>query len=169
MFSAVLPGAGQIYNKKYWKAPIVWGALGVAGYFIFYNKKNYTKFSNAYRDYILQDPGNTSYLEILNDPRNGLISAENDRTYADFMPGGKNSQWFVSTLNNKKTIFKKNLDYSYIAVGIIYVLNIIDASVDAHFKQFDISDDLSLNWEPICIPNPALGTTFGMALSFSFK
>lgn len=164
LYSAVLPGMGQIYNKKYWKAPIVWGAMFGAGYMLFFNQKYYTEYKNAYRDYIIQDPANRSYEPLINRLHEVYGMEKSDLEY-----GGKNSKWFLNALNSKKMYYRQYRDYGYVAIGLVYVLNIIDAAVDAHFKQFDISDDLTIHWEPVCTPNPIYGTNFGVGVNLTFK
>lgn len=141
-YSAILPGLGQAYNKKYWKIPIVYAALGGLVYAIDFNSTYYTRYKNAYRDYLIQDPANKSYESLL---PNGF-----DLTTIE--PGGSNATWFEGVLESKKQYYKKYRDISYVGFALVYVLNIIDASVDAHFKTFDVSNDLSLHWEPIVTP-----------------
>ena len=160
LFSAVLPGMGQIYNQSYWKAPVVWIGLGISGYFLYTNQKGYIKYKNAYRDYVIEDPANTSYEQIIYD--SGL-------NYEDLIPGGKYSAWFENSLNNQKQYYRKYRDYSYVAIGLVYVLNIVDAAVDAHFSQFDISDDLTLKWQPYATPNVRYGMDCGIGINLVFK
>lgn len=137
LFSAVLPGAGQIYNKKYWKAPIVWAGLGISTYFIIDNTTNY----NLYRDeYLARLDGDTINLDLANYSESGLRNATD--TY---------QRW---------------RDLSYISFAAIYVLNIVDAVVDAHLFTFDVSDDLSLQITPFTIPavHNISGITFTLKL-----
>ncbi len=162
MYSAVLPGMGQIYNKKYWKAPVVWIGLAISGYYLWYNQTEYVKYKNAYRDFIIEDPANHSYDQIIDDA--GLRPY-----YNDFIPGGKSAARFSSYLASTKSTYRTYRDYSIVAIGLIYALNIMNAAVDAHFSQFDISDDLTLNWVPICTPSRYNGTTFGVGVNLTFK
>jgi len=119
-YSALLPGAGQWYNRKYWKVPIVYAGLGASIAFIIDN----TKQLNIYRDaYILRTDGDPTTVDT--------FPLYHDKHLIDF-----------------RDFYKRNLDVSYIALGAIYILNIIDAIVDAHLYGFDISDDLSLKWRP---------------------
>ena len=151
-YSAVLPGLGQAYNKKYWKIPILYAGIGTLVYAINFNSRYYNKYSVAYRDFLIQDPGNTGYLEVLPptlDPE-------------DVLDGGSQADWFENALKNKKDYYRRYRDLSYIGLAVIYVLNLVDASVDAHFKTFDVSDDLSLHIEPYMRPTT---TTSGMGMS----
>jgi hypothetical protein len=139
LYSAVLPGLGQAYNGKYWKIPIVYAALGSVVYGISFNTKYFNKYKTAYRDLIIKDPANTSYFEIA-DKYN--ISHEE----------AQNAKWFEDALQNRKKYYKRNRDLCYFGFIAVYVLNMIDASVDAHFFNYDISDDLSMQLIPQVAP-----------------
>jgi hypothetical protein len=117
--SAILPGLGQAYNKKYWKMPVVYAGFGVLAYFIIDNNKGYQKFKTAYKLRIDDDSSNDNL------PR---YTTENLRII-------KNSYW-------------KNRDLSILLTGVFYALNILDAAVDAHFYTYDVSDDLSFRIRP---------------------
>lgn len=119
--SALLPGLGQIYNKKYWKVPVIYAGLGVIGY-LGYNY--YTKF-NRYKD---------TYLF-----RSGL-----DSTVTDYFPEIMSKDILYENWN----YYRRNFELTCIVGSLFYILNIIDASVDGHLYKFDISDDLSLKIEP---------------------
>ncbi len=133
ILSAVLPGAGQIYNKKYWKAPIVWGGLAVAGYYLNDNLKQL----NLYRDaFIAETDGDP---ETINDT-------------------GLNQ----TLLERQIDTYKTWRDWSYIALAAVYILNIIDANVDAHLFYFDVSEDISMNLAPYF--NPMANRSAGVSL-----
>ena len=121
LLSAVLPGSGQIYNKKYWKLPIVYGGLGALGTWVGINVKNLKGYTDAYK------------LEIDNDPN----------TSGSFK--GVTGQ---NPLNVKQDDAKRSLDLSIIILSVFYTLNIVDASVDAHLFDYSITDDLSVSLEP---------------------
>lgn len=162
-YAAILPGLGQIYNKKYWKLPILYGGIAATGYAIHFNSKYYNIYKTAYRDYILQDPGNTSYLELLKTKSGGtIVSVES------IMPGGSNAAWFESVLQDKKEYYKRYRDLSYIIMVGVYVIQIVDAAVDAHFYNFDISDDLSMRVSPAMMP-PAPGEFGGLGLQLNLN
>tara|TARA_B100000768_G_scaffold57599_1_gene55855 strand:- start:177 stop:686 length:510 start_codon:yes stop_codon:yes gene_type:complete len=118
ILSAVLPGAGQFYNEKYWKIPIVYGAMGAALYFANDNNKNYINYKSA--------------LESRN---NGQIDQYND-IYSD------------TQLLTIIDFYQRNRDISYILLAAAYVLNIVDASVDAHLFDFNINENLSVRAQP---------------------
>jgi hypothetical protein len=115
--SAILPGLGQAYNKKWWKIPIVWAAIGTSTGFIVYNQHKYKIFKHAYINYI-----------------NGVTDE-----YTGY--GSANLFDIQDTYHNWR-------DISIIVTAGFYVLNILDAVVDAHFFRFDISEDLSLEFTP---------------------
>lgn len=155
-YAAILPGLGQAYNKKYWKIPILYAGIGGVGYAIHFNSKHYKKYKAAYRDWIIDDPNNKSYLEFI--PPN--YTEEQIRT--------QHSDWFESALNSKKQYYRRYRDLSYIGMIGIYALQIVDAAVDAHFYNFDISDDLSMQVQPSMLP-PIPGDFSGVGLQLKFK
>jgi hypothetical protein len=155
-YSAILPGLGQAYNKKYWKIPIVYGIIGGLAYAIDFNSTYYKKYKSAYRDFIIRDPGNKSYMEFIPP---GLSE---DQIYGEY------EQWFEEALNSKKQYYRRNRDLSYIGMVGIYVIQIVDAAVDAHFYNFDISDDLSMQVEPSMMP-PMPGDYAGVGLQLKLK
>ncbi|MCX8020619.1 MAG: DUF5683 domain-containing protein [Chitinophagaceae bacterium] len=144
--SAILPGWGQIYNKKYWKLPIIYGALGISGGVFFYNLKQYRDTRFAYRvKYNMRVNGTDSalYQFIRRDLR--LLSEESLRFY--------------------RNQFRRDIDYSVIVFLLLWGLNVVDAAVDAHLKTFDMSPDLSLQIKPdLNLPE----RTYGLSLTFTF-
>ncbi len=129
--SAMFPGLGQIYNKKYWKLPIVYGALGVTTYIFFDNIKTYREYRFAYNaryKAALPTPGNdsTDYFKL-------------DNIYKIIQPES------IRAARNK---FRQYVDYSVIFFILLWGLNVVDATVDAHLKSFDVSPNLSLSINP---------------------
>jgi hypothetical protein len=130
--SAILPGLGQIYNKKYWKLPIVYGALGVSGGIFFYNLKNYKDTRFAYKvKYNMRQPGATA-----------ADSALFNQIKANLQPLSEESLRFY------RDQFRRDIDYAALFFILLWGLNIVDATVDAHLKSFDVSPDLSLRIKP---------------------
>ncbi|MBW7840431.1 MAG: hypothetical protein H3C36_12510 [Chitinophagaceae bacterium] len=122
--SAILPGWGQAYNKKYWKIPIVYGALGTSAGFFFYNLNTYKglKQSVIYR--------------LDNDPSNdNLVPARFSHLSTEALIFYRNS-------------FRRDIDYSVLAFILLWGLNVVDATVDAHLKGFDVSPNLSMKLKP---------------------
>jgi hypothetical protein len=116
-YSAIIPGLGQAYNKRYWKIPIVYGAIGTGVYFYTTNNKEYDRFRTAYKQ----------RLKGLDDEFKG--------------------QYSDATLINAQRGFQRNRDLSLVISIGLYVLNIVDANVDAHLQQFNVNDDLSVRPE----------------------
>ncbi|AWA29962.1 hypothetical protein HYN48_07650 [Flavobacterium magnum] len=136
-YSAILPGLGQAYNKRYWKIPIVYGALGTGIYFFADNNKKYHRFRDAYKVRLA---------------------------------GGKDEfdgQYSTATLLNAQKTFQRNRDLSFLITVGIYVLNIVDANVDAHLLQFNVNDNLSLR--PDYYPTDInYRHNVGLSLNYSF-
>ncbi len=120
-YSAIVPGLGQAYNKRYWKIPIVYGAIGTGVYFYLDNNKKYHRFRDAYKDRLAGLPDE----------------------YA--------GQYSNQTLINAQRTFQRNRDLSLLITIGLYVLNIVDANVDAHLMQFNVNDKLTL--APDIYPN----------------
>ena len=129
--SAIFPGLGQIYNKKYWKLPIVYGALGITGGVFVYNLKNYKDLKFAYA---------AKFKAALPPPERD--STDYFKIPPELLPLSQESLRF------NRDQFRRNLDYSVLVFLLLWGLNVIDASVDAHLKSFDVSPDLSLQIKP---------------------
>ena len=129
LMSTALPGLGQIYNKKYWKLPIVYGGLGIcAGVFI-YNLGQYRDTRFAYRvKYNMRVNHTDTALFNQIDPRLQPLSEESLRFY--------------------RGQYRRDIDYSALVFLLLWGLNVVDAAVDAHLKSFDVSPDLSLYIKP---------------------
>ena len=141
----VLPGAGQIYNRKYWKLPIFYGGFLGCTYALMWNQQMYKDYSQAYLDIMDSDPNTASYLDML--PPNYDISGKEER--------------FKTIFKNKKNYYRRYRDLSAFCFIGVYILSVIDAYVDASLSQFDISPDLSLNVGPAVIPTQQVGLTTG--------
>ncbi len=140
--SAVIPGAGQIYNRKWWKVPIVYAGLGASGYFIYYYAVQTKSYQTEYR---YRANGETDKLN----PQYANFSDEN-----------------VLALKNN---YRRSMEIAIAAAAIIYALNILDATVDAHLFYFDISDDLSLSVQPFVRQNQfARSAEGGVGLQLRF-
>ncbi len=135
LYSAILPGMGQAYNRKYWKIPLIYAGFGAFGYFIGWNNRNYTTSRQAYKDLTDKDPLTESYKNL---KQIIYFDLNNPSSVANLKQGLISSQDY----------YRRNRDLLVIITAAFYGLNIIDASVDAHFFNWDISDDLSFRWEP---------------------
>jgi len=146
-YSAILPGMGQIYNKRYWKAPIAWGLVGGSIYMYTWNNDNYQRFRTAFKS---RQAGFTD--DEFYDLNNGIIpSLDND------------------DLEYQQERFQSDRDLWLVVTIGMYALNIVDANVDAHLKQFNIDDDLSIDFEPYFDFNQITNSpNYGMALIIKF-
>lgn len=144
MYAAILPGLGQIYNRKYWKLPLLYGGVGALCYAIHFNGKYYKKYKSYYRDFVIGDPNNKSYAEIFKPNKDGSMRINITIEQAE----GQYKSWFTSMLKSKKDYYRRYRDLSYFGMIGLYVVQIVDAAVDAHFFKFDVNEDLSLQWQP---------------------
>ena len=147
--SLVLPGAGQIYNRKYWKLPIIYGGFLGCAYALTWNQMMYRDYSQAYLDIMDDDPNTKSYLDML-PPRYDITGREDQ---------------FKKIFKRKKDFYRRYRDLSAFCFIGVYLLSVVDAYVDAQLSEFDISPDLSMKVEPAVIGTPKLmgGSTSGCA------
>lgn len=139
LMSACLPGLGQVYNRKYRKVPVVYAGVGLVSYFIISNSKNLKLYNTAYKARIDNDPATTDGY-----PK-----------YSD------------ESLKQRRDFYRRNTELSVIAATAVYLLNILDATVDAHLFDFDIDDNLSMKIKPGIYTKPDYSVT-GLTLSFTF-
>lgn len=142
--SAIIPGWGQAYNKKYWKIPIVYTAIGIpVGTFI-YNRTWYNRTREAARMLSATPIDTANY-------RNRV----NEKLWVFFSQPGS-----TASLLNYRNEFRRNMDYSVLFVLLAWGLNVVDATVDGHLREFDVSDDLSFHVKPsILSGNTAVGVS----------
>ena len=126
--STIFPGAGQIFNKSYWRVPILWGGIASTIYTIDWNNRGYQRFKTAYSLKIDYEKNPSKYPNGAPDEFRGAYSS--------------------TFLKNLKDSYRRNRDLCIILTAGVYLLNILDAHVDAHLQDYDISDDLSMNIEP---------------------
>jgi hypothetical protein len=141
-YSAMLPGLGQAYNKKYWKIPIVYAALGTCVGLFIYNRDEYLDARDAYRNKLDNDPTNDNQIREKFRP----IDPESIRRYRNSV--------------------RQDVDYSVLAFVLLWGLNIVDAAVDGHLHSFDINENLSLHVNPYLQPATGIG---GMQLVLDFS
>lgn len=143
LMSAILPGAGQVYNKKYWKVPIIYAGLGGFGYLFYVNQERFSYYSKN-------------------------LKAEYDNDANTINESGYSG----TQLQTLKADYRKSRDLGLIGCAVFYALNILDANVDAHLTTFDVSDDLSLELKPYnnvyCFHN-SIGMQSGVSLNLKFK
>lgn len=122
--SAILPGWGQVYNKKIWKVPLVYGALGTTAGIFVYNVKNYKALRSAYIYRVDTDTSNDALI----DPKYQPLS--------------------TSAIRTNRDLYRQNVDYSVLFFILFWGLNVVDATIDAHLNEFDVSDNISLRINP---------------------
>lgn len=155
----VLPGAGQIYNRKYWKLPIIYGGFVGCAYAMSWNNQMYHDYSQAYLDIMDDDPNTQSYNQFLH--LGAQIDASNIERYKEIF-------------RKRKDRYRRWRDMSMFVMIGVYAFSVIDAYVDASLSEFDISDDLSLRVEPTVINNnqrtrnPWRSSTLGLQCSLTF-
>lgn len=138
--SALFPGLGQIYNRRYWKLPIVVGGFMGLGYATNWNNNQYQDYVQGYRDLMDSDPNTKSYL--------------------DFFPPTVNesdldTEWLKRTFKSRRDYFRRNRDLCIICLVALYLVCMVDAYIDASMAHFDISPNLSLDMSPILMTQPS--------------
>ena len=162
IYAALFPGLGQIYNRKYWKLPIVYGGYAGLIYVLGWNNNQYKDFFQGYRiiaqyrDATTMKPEERKFLDNL--IKNPSISLDNPSTFT-----------YISTqLKSGKDYYRRNRDLTIIGIAALHVLSIIDASVDANLFDFDISDDLSMRIEPMPVNFGDQNMVMGFNISINF-
>jgi hypothetical protein len=154
IYSAIFPGLGQVYNKKYWKLPIVYGGFLGFSYAISWNGRYYTDYSNGYKDIMDDDPTTDSW-------KNFLPYGQDPETV--------DQEWLKTVLKRRKDFYRRYRDLSIIGTVAMYALSMVDAYVDAQLFDFDMSPDLSFRVEPTIIQKTDyLANSFGIQCSFHF-
>ncbi len=151
----VIPGGGQIYNRKYWKLPIIYGGFMGCAYALNWNNKMYKDYSQAYLDIMDDDANTNSFNDFL--PPNYNITGQEDR--------------FKEIFRKRKDIYRRQRDLSIFAFIGVYLLSVIDAYVDAELSDFDISKDIGMKIEPAIFNNDRKGNNFnavGLQCSIKF-
>ncbi len=154
--SVLCPGLGQIYNRRYWKLPIVVGAFVGLSYGASWNNRMYKDYSKGYRDVMDDDPDTRSYMDFF-----PPTVQESDLSVS----------WLQKTMKNKRDYYRRYREICVISMVGVYLINIVDAYVDASLSHFDISPDLTLDVSPAAIDNPMTGgrlPSLGVQCAISF-
>lgn len=152
--SALFPGLGQVYNRRYWKLPIIVGGFMGLGYATNWNNGQLQEYSQAYRDLMDNDPSTNSYMNF-------------------FPPNTKeeslNKTWLTNIMKSRRDFYRRNRDLCIICCVGLYMLCMVDAYVDASLAHFDISPDLSIDWSPAIGVDPAERKFYaGIQWAFNF-
>lgn len=151
MLAMAFPGMGQIYNRKYWKVPLVYAGFAGVIYAVNYNSSKYVMYLKAYQDLTDKIWETASYLDLEAlknaDPRD-YDPVRHPDTYRP-----SDYSWYSERILGKVDYYKKYRDLSYIGIAAWYLITILDANVDASLLNYDISDNLDLEVEPIIIPD----------------
>ena len=132
--SAIIPGWGQFYNKKYWKIPIVYAALGLSGSVFVFNLQNYRELRFAYKAKFEAQPKSSSTGQTIPGDSTNYFKIKPELVPLD-----------INALRTYRDEYRRNIDYSALVFILLWGLNVVDATVDAHLKAFDVSPDLSFH------------------------
>lgn len=169
MRSLMLPGWGQIYNKQYWKAPIVWGALSIPIVTFIFNKTQYGRaqfaFNAVYQGTQILANGAANDLTLIPKMNKDYLSAWNTLV-AERGLSESTGQTFLSSVSSSRNYYRRNMDYSVLWFLILWGVNVADATVFGHLKDFDISPNLSMTPSPVYMQD---ARTIGLSLVFKMK
>lgn len=148
LLALMLPGAGQIYNRRWWKLPLVYGGLGGVGYGLFFYQTRYKEYVNGKKQYLNSNP-RIAFSQL----------------------NGSNVRQETSIDNIQRGIvfYRRNRDTFIAYTALVYGVTVLDALVDAHLRDFDISDDLSLRVQPALLPTQSVAPGAGLALTLQLK
>jgi len=160
MMAVTLPGLGQIYNRKYWKIPVVYIGFGALVYSAGFNSRQYVQYLKAYQDLADLIPETNSYIKLIDE------SPENyDRVAFPSKHTG-----YLEAINRTVIYYKRYRDLSYIGIAGWYLISILDANVDASLFNYDISNNLDISFVPmqLTLPGGYTGAGFGVDLKVNF-
>jgi hypothetical protein len=143
IMSMCLPGLGQVYNKKYWKVPVIYAGFGVLTYLIIFNTNYYLEYKSA-------------YIESTNGDSTG--------NYSEIV-----KKYPASSILSSAEYYRRNLEITVIITALFYALNILDATVDAHLFTYDINKDLSFRIEPVLIPPAVRSGNYASGIRLCLK
>jgi hypothetical protein len=165
MLAVAFPGLGQIYNRKYWKIPLVYAGFGGLAYSINFNGKNYNKMMKAYQDFTDAIPETQSYIALIR----GITPDEYDPVLYPHKYVPSNASWVKDRLLAAVDYYKKYRDLSYIGIAAWYLISVLDANVDASLFNYDVSNKLDVAITPATMPMPGIyGAGLNISLIFTF-
>lgn len=152
--SALFPGLGQLYNRRYWKLPLIIGGYMGLGYATSWNNGMLNDYTRAYRDIMDNDPNTKSYMDFF--PPN-IKESDLDK------------RWLTNVLQSRKNFYRRNRDLCIISMIGVYLVAMVDAYVDASLSHFDLSPDLSMDWTPaVFAPGSWTKTSVGLCWAINF-
>lgn len=159
LYAAVFPGAGQFYNRKYWKMPLVYGGFYGIGWLMNVNQKYYIKYKGE-------------LFNLLNEPKVPVVNSEGFTALGNKVVGSEivsPSGLRQEQLRNAVNRFRRDRDFMVFMTFLFYMMQMVDAHVDAHLKEFDVNPQLQVSLEPSMRNDPMTGRTSGFALTMRFK
>jgi hypothetical protein len=159
MLAVAFPGLGQIYNRKYWKIPLVYAGFGGLIYSIRFNSTNYNLFMKAYQDFTDLIPATDSYRKIIKADISIYDPVLAPKTYVP-----ANAKYYNDALLRMVDYYKRYRDLSYIGIVGWYLVSILDANVDASLYNYDVSDNLDITLFPIQVPSPVGSSLAGLGV-----
>lgn len=165
MLAVAFPGLGQVYNRKYWKIPLVYAGFGALIYSVGFNTSHHNKYMKAYQDFTDKIPETDSYIELVT----WMDPSVYDPVLAPETYDPSNASWIKDGLLQGVDYYKKYRDLSYIGIAAWYLLSVLDANVDASLFNYDISNNLELDVAPVKLPVPGFpGAGLNLTLKLSF-
>jgi hypothetical protein len=162
MLAVALPGAGQVYNRKFWKIPVVYAGFGALFYTAGFNSRNYTTYMQAYQDFTDVIPQTDSYRSLIPADPVDYDPVLHPDTYDP-----SQASYYEDGLLRMVDYYKRYRDLSYIGIAAWYLLSILDANVDASLFDFDVTDNLDITLAPAILSLP--GGYSGAGMSASIK
>jgi hypothetical protein len=163
MMAAAFPGLGQVYNRKYWKIPLVYAGFGALGYSILFNSQNFDSWLTAYQDLTDDVPETISYEKYTQ----AIDSGEIDPALGKDNYNPVSHSTVKDQMLNAVSYYRRYRDLSYIGVAVWYIVSILDANVDAIMSDYDISPELNLSVEPVQL-STIYGPTVGLGVKVTF-
>ena len=167
MMAVSFPGLGQIYNRKYWKIPVVYIGFGALIYGAGFYSKNYITYVKAYQDFTDNIPQTNSYLKVISP---AVVQSTYDQVVYPKTASPTLYAYYKGGMLRLVDYYKRNRDLMYIGIGAWYLVSILDANVDASLFNYDVSNNLNITFVPMkmTLPGGFLGAGFGVDLKVTF-
>ncbi len=166
MMAVTLPGLGQIYNRKYWKIPLVYAGFGALIYSVNFNSKNYLLYTKAYQDFTDNIKSTQSYLKVISP---SVKQSTYDPVVYPKTADPSQASYYRDGMLRMLDYYKRYRDLSYIGIAGWYLLSILDANVDASLFSYDITNNLDITFVPIQMPLPGGFTGAGLTVDLKIN